>query len=86
MWAGPVGFYEKEEFQKGTKELAQSVSEQTQRGAFSLVGGGNTVDALEEFGLLDEISFVSTGGGAMLKFIVEGTLPGIQALEQRNRK
>lgn len=80
VWAGPVGLYEKEEFSIGTKAIATKVAEATRNGAFTLAGGGNTIEALEKLGRLSEISFISTGGGAMLQYLVEGTLPGITAL------
>lgn len=80
IWAGPVGLYEEKEYCLGTKAVAEHVADATKHGAYSLIGGGNTIDALEKFGLLNEISFISTGGGAMLQYLVEGTLPGIIAL------
>ncbi len=80
VWTGPVGAYEKEEFSIGTKAIATKVVEATRNGAFTFIGGGNTIEALEKLGFLDEVSFVSTGGGAMLQYLVDGTLPGITAL------
>lgn len=79
IWAGPMGKYEEEQSQKGTLELARSVIES---GAESIIGGGDTQAALT--GYLEKFTFVSTGGGAMLKFLVDGTLPTIQALEEQN--
>ena len=81
LWAGPLGKYEIEEFMAGTKEIAQKIAEMTQNnGLYSVVGGGDTVAAINKLGLLDKFGFVSTGGGAMLQFLAEGSLPGIEAL------
>ncbi|MBW6441915.1 phosphoglycerate kinase [Patescibacteria group bacterium] len=81
LWAGPLGMYEEEEFMAGTREIAQKISELTQnKGVYSVVGGGDTVAAINKLELLDKFSFVSTGGGAMLQFLAEGTLLGIEAL------
>ncbi len=76
VWAGPVGKYE-DGFIEGTKALAQAVIES---GAYSVVGGGDTITVLDELGLLNKFSFVSTGGGAMLEFLVKDTLATIEAL------
>lgn len=81
LWAGPLGMYENEEFIKGTQEIAQKVVELTQNGRlYSVIGGGDTVTAVNKLGLLDKFSFVSTGGGAMLQFLAEGDLPGLKPL------
>ncbi len=81
LWAGPLGMYENEEFIAGTREIANQISKVTQEnGAYSVVGGGDTIAALSKLGLLDNFSFVSTGGGAMLQYLAEGILPGIEAL------
>jgi phosphoglycerate kinase len=81
LWAGPLGMYENEEFITGTKEIAEKIAYLTQnKGVFSVVGGGDTVTAINKLGLLDKFSFVSTGGGAMLQFLAEGTLPGLKPL------
>lgn len=77
IWAGPMGYYEEDAYLQGTKELAQKISTTD---IYSIVGGGDTISAIRKAGYLDNISFVSTGGGAMLNFITEGTLPGIEAL------
>ena len=77
LWNGPLGNYEKG-FSQGTKDMAKEIVE---CGAKSVVGGGDTVAAIRSLGLLDSFSFVSTGGGAMLDFLVQGTLPGIEALK-----
>lgn len=78
IWNGPMGKFE-EAGNNQTKNLAQSVIDS---GAQTIIGGGDTVSALKSYGLLDKISFVSTGGGAMLEFLINGTLPSIDALEQ----
>ncbi|MEI7462964.1 MAG: phosphoglycerate kinase [Candidatus Taylorbacteria bacterium] len=81
LWNGPLGVYEKG-FKEGTIELAKMVSEATARGAETIVGGGDTLAAIAELGKNEKMSFISTGGGAMLDFLATGTLPGIDALEK----
>jgi 3-phosphoglycerate kinase len=78
LWNGPLGFYEKG-FDKSSKEILKAISESS---AFSVIGGGDTVKLLQEMGIYEKISFVSTGGGAMLDFLANGSLPGIDALMQ----
>ena len=80
LWNGPVGVFEMEKFEAGTKILGQNIAKATQNGAFSLVGGGDSVAAVHQFNLSDKVSYVSTGGGAMLEMLEGKTLPGIQAL------
>ena len=81
LWNGPLGFYE-EGFDKSSKEILKTIVESK---AFSVVGGGDTVKLIKEMGLEDKISFVSTGGGAMLEFLSSGTLAGIEALKTANK-
>lgn len=82
LWNGPMGVFEMENFQHGTKAIATAVAEATQKGAFSLVGGGDSVAAVNQFGFADKVSYVSTGGGAMLEYFEGKTLPGIAAVKQ----
>lgn len=81
LWNGPMGVFEFENFAKGTREIAHAVAESTKNGAFSLVGGGDSVAAINDFGLSDKISYISTGGGAMLEFCEGKALPGVEALK-----
>ncbi|TYB78736.1 phosphoglycerate kinase [Bizionia myxarmorum] len=80
LWNGPLGVFEMSNFAKGTKALGKSIAEATKAGAFSLVGGGDSVAAVKQFGLEDQVSYVSTGGGAMLESLEGKTLPGIAAI------
>ncbi len=80
LWNGPMGVFEFEKFQKGTVSIANAVAEATQKGAFSLVGGGDSVAAVNQFGLADKVSYVSTGGGALLEIFEGKILPGVQAI------
>ena len=81
LWNGPLGLFEKG-FTEGTEELAKMIAERTIKGKVqSIVGGGDTLSAISKLGIEDKFSFVSTGGGAMLDFLAQGTLPGIEALE-----
>ncbi len=81
LWNGPMGVFEMEKFQQGTKTIALSVAEATQNGAFSLVGGGDSVAAVKKFNLADKVSYVSTGGGALLEYFEGKVLPGIAAIK-----
>ncbi|MEN3323801.1 phosphoglycerate kinase [Mariniflexile soesokkakense] len=80
LWNGPLGVFEMESFAKGTIELGNSIAEATKNGAFSLVGGGDSVAAVKQFGFEDKVSYVSTGGGAMLESLEGIVLPGIAAI------
>ncbi|GLU43223.1 phosphoglycerate kinase [Allomuricauda sp. NBRC 101325] len=80
LWNGPVGVFEMENFAKGTIAIGNYIDEATQAGAFSLVGGGDSVAAVKQFGFEDKVSYVSTGGGAMLESLEGRTLPGIAAI------
>lgn len=81
LWNGPMGVFEMEKFQHGTKAIAQAVAEATENGAFSLVGGGDSVAAVNKFNYADKVSYVSTGGGAMLEYFEGKELPGIAAIK-----
>ena len=81
LWNGPMGVFEMEIFAKGTIAVGNQIADATRAGAFSLVGGGDSVAAVKQFGLEEEVSYVSTGGGAMLEMLEGQTLPGIQAID-----
>ncbi len=81
LWNGPLGIYEGG-FKRSTLELAQIIAEATANGAESILGGGDTLAAIEELHLQEQVTFMSTGGGAMLEFLAQGSLPGIEALEK----
>ena len=82
LWNGPMGVFEMEKFQQGTKSIALSVADSTTQGAFSLVGGGDSVAAVNKFELADKVSYVSTGGGALLEYFEGKELPGIAAIRR----
>ena len=80
LWNGPLGVFEFNNFSKGTIALGELIAEATSKGAFSLVGGGDSVAAVKKFGFANKMSYVSTGGGAMLESLEGKKLPGIEAL------
>ena len=80
LWNGPMGVFEFAKFQQGTKAISTAVAEATQQGAFTLVGGGDSVAAVNQFGYADKVSYVSTGGGALLEYFEGKILPGIAAI------
>jgi phosphoglycerate kinase len=80
LWNGPMGVFEMSNFQKGTQEVAHAIVRATEKGAFSLIGGGDSVAAINLFNLADKVSYVSTGGGAMLEYLEGIELPGIKAI------
>jgi phosphoglycerate kinase len=80
LWNGPLGVFEFPNFSKGTISIGESIGQATKSGAFSLVGGGDSVAAVKQFGLASKMSYISTGGGAMLESLEGKTLPGIAAL------
>jgi phosphoglycerate kinase len=81
LWNGPAGVFEMSNFQTGTKAIATAVAAATKNGAFSLIGGGDSVSAIKQFGFADQVSYVSTGGGALLEAIEGKVLPGIAAIQ-----
>jgi len=81
LWNGPIGVFEFDQFSKGTETLAHSIANAI---AFSLVGGGDTIAALEKFGMLKNMSYISTAGGAFLEFVEGKKLPAIEILEKRS--
>jgi phosphoglycerate kinase len=82
LWNGPMGVFEMDAFSNGTKTVAEAVAESTQNGAFSLIGGGDSAAAVHKFGFEEKVSYVSTGGGALLEYFEGKTLPGIAAIEE----
>lgn len=82
LWNGPMGVFEMEKFQQGTQAVAEAIAEATSKGAFSLIGGGDSVAAINQFGFDEKVSYVSTGGGAMLEFFEGKELPGIAAIKK----
>ncbi len=81
LWNGPMGVFEFDTFAKGTKAVADAVVEATKNGAFSLIGGGDSAAAVSKFGMTEDVSYVSTGGGALLEYMEGKVLPGVKALE-----
>ncbi len=83
LWNGPMGVFEMDNFQQGTKDVAMAIVDATVNGAFSLIGGGDSVAAINKFNLADKVSYVSTGGGAMLEYLEGIELPGIKAINDK---
>ena len=81
LWNGPMGVFEMSSFENGTKQVALAIAEATKKGAFSLIGGGDSVAAINKYHLAEQVSYVSTGGGALLEYIEQGSLPGVRAIE-----
>ncbi len=81
LWNGPMGVFEMEQFKTGTLSIANTIAEVSQQEAYSLIGGGDSVAAINQFGLADQVSYVSTGGGAMLQYLEGKDLPGVVAIE-----
>lgn len=82
LWNGPVGVFEIDKFATGSKEVAEAIAEATKKGAYSLIGGGDSVACVNKFGLADQVSYISTGGGALLEYIEFGDLPGVAAIRK----
>ncbi len=82
LWNGPMGVFEMDNFSEGTVEIAKAIAEATAKGAYSLIGGGDSVAAVNKMGFANKVSYVSTGGGAMLEYLEGKELPGIKAIKQ----
>ena len=80
LWNGPAGVFEFDNFTGGSKAIAEAIAEATKNGAFSLIGGGDSVACINKFGMADQVSYISTGGGALLEAIEGKVLPGIAAI------
>ena len=83
VWNGPMGMFEEKPFDEGTVAIAQAVADATDKGAISIVGGGDSVAAVNQSGLDDRITHISTGGGATLEFLAGDSLPGVEALDDK---
>jgi phosphoglycerate kinase len=81
LWNGPLGVFEMSSFENGTKQAAYDIVEATKNGAYTLIGGGDSVAAINKYNLAEKVSYVSTGGGALLEYIEQGSLPGVRAVE-----
>ena len=82
LWNGPVGVFEINKFSTGSRAVAEAIAEATEQGAFSLIGGGDSVACINKFGLADKVSYVSTGGGALLEYMEGKELPGVAAIRK----
>jgi len=83
LWNGPMGVFEMPNFETGTRKIAEAICSATKKGAYSLIGGGDSVAAINSFGMTHEVSYVSTGGGALLEYIEGKELPGIKAILEK---
>ena len=82
LWNGPGGVFEIDKFATGSRAVAEAIAEATDKGAYSLIGGGDSVACINKFGLADKVSYVSTGGGALLEYIEGKELPGVAAIRK----
>lgn len=82
LWNGPMGVFEMSSFEHGTRSVAEAIVAATKKGAYSLIGGGDSVAAVNKYNFADDVSYVSTGGGALLEYIESGSLPGVEAVEK----
>ncbi|MDQ3048750.1 MAG: phosphoglycerate kinase, partial [Bacteroidota bacterium] len=82
LWNGPMGVFEMSSFEQGTRSVAEAIVRATSKGAFSLIGGGDSVAAINKYKFAKDVSYVSTGGGALLEYIESGSLPGVEAVEK----
>ena len=82
IWNGPMGVFEMENFSNGTKKIGEAICKATKNGAFSLVGGGDSVAAVKQFGFAEKVSYISTGGGAMLEYLEGKELAGVVAIQE----
>lgn len=81
MWNGPMGVFEMSNFENGTKSVAQAIANATENGAYTLIGGGDSAAAINKFNFQDKVSYISTGGGALLEYLEGKELPGIKAIK-----
>ena len=82
LWNGPVGVFEIDKFATGSRAVAEAIAAATSKGAYSLIGGGDSVACINKFGLADKVSYVSTGGGALLEYMEGKVLPGVAAIRK----
>lgn len=82
LWNGPMGVFEMKKFENGTRKMAEAIADATSKGAYSLIGGGDSAAAINKFGFADKVSYVSTGGGALLEYFEGKVLPGVQAINE----